>query len=105
MQAKIYRVRVILKTFYGASMLSIEAASVVIDYGVLMGADFVELFVEKNLASAVNLLNSDVDSVRSGIDFGIGIRLIFGEKVLYAYSNDTETHQLCQIIRRLASAG
>jgi len=84
-------------------MLSFATAQTAIDQGVSLGADFVELFVEKNMTNGVNLLNEAVDSVRSGVDFGIGIRLIFGDKVLYTYTNSLESHKLCQLIQQLAS--
>jgi len=31
-----------------------------------------------------------VQSVESGIDFGIGLRLLYGTKVLYGYTNKPE---------------
>ena len=64
-------------------MLDTTIADTVVDHALSLGADFAELYVEKNRVSGVETLSSEVQAVQSGIDFGIGIRLIYGNKVLY----------------------
>ena len=64
-------------------MLNPIVAQSVIDHALSLGADFAELFIEKHRTASVNTLSATVESVNSGIDFGIGLRIVFGGKVLY----------------------
>lgn len=75
-------------------MLAPSTAKAVIDHALFLGADFAELFVEKQHSGSVELLSGEVDKVNSGIDFGIGIRLFFGHKVLYGYTNSQDEEKL-----------
>ena len=61
----------------GNSMLGIQVANSVIDYALSLGADFAELFVEQNHVNTISTLSTEVQAVRSGIDVGIGIRLVY----------------------------
>ena len=67
------------------------------------GADFAELFVEKNETNVVSTLSDEVQSVESGINFGIGLRLVYGTKVLYGYTNKTDQDELLRIASVLAA--
>ena len=84
-------------------MLQVTKAEDVIDHGLSLGADFAELFVERSLTNAISTLSNQVQSVESGIDFGIGVRLVFGSKVLYGYTNKTEADELKRIMGELAA--
>ncbi len=84
-------------------MLDAKVAQSVIDHALFLGADFAELFVERKRINDVNTLSSEVQSVQSGIDFGIGIRLACGNKVLYGYTNRTDDAELKRITSELAA--
>ena len=84
-------------------MLNSQVANTVIDHALSLGADFAELFVERNQVNVINSLSSEVQSVQSGIDFGIGIRMIYGNKVLYGYTNRNDEAQLKKIASALAA--
>ncbi|NLS12155.1 TldD/PmbA family protein [Vibrio sp. SM6] len=84
-------------------MLNSVTAQAVIDHALFLGADFAELFVERNQTHTVQLASRDIDKVNSGIDFGIGIRLFFGHKVLYGYTNRTDEEELKRITTLLAA--
>ena len=84
-------------------MLHHQVANTVIDHALSLGADFAELFIERNQVNAVNSLSSEVQSVQSGIDFGIGIRMIYGNKVLYGYTNKNDEAELKKIASALAA--
>ena len=47
-------------------MLNPAIAQTVIDHALSLGADFVELYVERQLRSTLNTLSDRVDSVQSG---------------------------------------
>ncbi len=84
-------------------MLSSDVAQSVVDHGVSLGADFTEVFVEKSLRNTISTLSQQVQSVESGIDFGIGLRLVYGNKVLYGYTNSTAAEELKRILSELAA--
>lgn len=84
-------------------MLTLSTAKAVIDHALFLGADFAELFVEQHHSGSVELLSGEVDKVNSGIDFGIGIRLFFGYKVLYGYTNSQDEEKLKQITSLLCA--
>ena len=84
-------------------MLATQTAQSVIDHGLTLGADFAEIFVEKSQSSNVNTLGEKVQSVESGIDFGIGLRLVYGTKVLYGYTNNTSADEMMRILSDLAA--
>ncbi len=84
-------------------MLNPIVAQSVIDHALSLGADFAELFIEKHRTASVNTLSATVESVNSGIDFGIGLRIVFGGKVLYGYTNQTDEELLKRIASNLAA--
>lgn len=84
-------------------MLNPSTAKAVIDHALFLGADFAELFVERHHSGSVELLSGEVDKVNSGIDFGIGIRLFFGHKVLYGYTNSQDEEKLKQVTSLLCA--
>lgn len=84
-------------------MLNSQTARRVIDHALSLGADFAELFVERQHKSMINTLSDQVRSVQSGIDFGIGVRLVFGTGVLYGYTNRADGDELCRIASDLAA--
>jgi TldD protein len=81
----------------------------VIHQGLLDGADFVDVFVEKTQSEFMAFKNSRPDDIQSGTIFGIGIRLIKGEQALYGYTNSREREELLRITRvlgaRIGSSG
>ncbi len=84
-------------------MLASATAQSVIDHGLSLGADFAEIFVEKSQTSVLSTLREQVQSVESGIDFGIGLRLVYGTKVLYGYTNSTSADEMMRILSDLAA--
>ena len=83
-------------------MLNPSIAQAVIDHGLFLGADFAEVFVERHQSSSINLASNEIDSIQSGIDFGIGVRLFYGKKVLYGYTNRRDQDELLRITSLLA---
>jgi TldD protein len=77
-------------------------ASRVIEAGMDTKADFVELFVEESRVSSVNFVDRKIETANAGIEFGIGIRLLFGTEVLYASTSLEEEAHLIDLVRQLA---
>jgi TldD protein len=84
-------------------MLNSQTAQSAIDHALSLGADFAELFVERNETNIVSTLSQEVQSVESGINFGIGIRMVYGNKVLYGYTNKMDVEELHRIATELAA--
>lgn len=61
------------------------------------GADFAELYWEYKETSFVNCEENHIERINSGIDEGVGIRVISGEKTSYAYTNDVSLNQLLKV--------
>ena len=84
-------------------MLNSDSARSAIDHAVHLGADFADLFVERNQVSDVSTLSGQVQDIGSGIEFGIGVRLVYGSKVLYGFTNRTDAEELKRIVSDLAA--
>ncbi|MBX7113354.1 MAG: metalloprotease TldD [Myxococcaceae bacterium] len=54
------------------------------------GGDFAEVYVERTVSTAVTLEENKVKSAQGGLSQGVGIRVISGAKVGYAYSDDLD---------------
>jgi TldD protein len=78
-----------------------QLAKDVMDYALSKGADFAELFIEKDDKGQLEILGSKVHQVSGGIDFGIGLRIIFDTKVLYAYTNSAQRDVLMSMVDKL----
>ncbi len=68
------------------------------------GAGFTEIFIEKRKNTSVSVLNGKTRSVSSGVDMGLGLRVINGDKVIYAFTNDLETSSLIRLAEDTAAA-
>lgn len=85
------------------SLINSQLAHEVISYGMSLGADFVDLFIEQTNSQNLVFKNSKVEDSQSGVQFGIGIRLIHGHQALYAYTNSTEKDELLRITKLLGA--
>ncbi|HBL01351.1 MAG TPA: peptidase C69, partial [Aeromonas salmonicida] len=85
------------------SLLSPAIARDVLDHALALGADFAELFVERKRRSQLSLLSSQIENISGGLDFGIGVRLCYGHKVLYGYTNLASRDELLRIVTLLAA--
>ena len=52
------------------------------------GGEFAEVYVQKRRSTGLELDDGQIRSASSSIDFGVGIRVITGASVAYAYSDD-----------------
>lgn len=84
-------------------MLNQAIAQEVIFEALESGADFCDIFVERSQIEDLSFNSSVVKNVRSGVDFGIGVRLIFGERAVYGYTNSMVKEDLISLTQRLAA--
>lgn len=66
------------------------------------GADFAEVYVERSETTAVVLEEERVKNAQSGLSQGVGIRVISGAKVGYAYSDDLDDEALVRAAQTAA---
>ena len=85
-------------------MLSDSNIQRILEAGLEKNADFAEVFIEEKKTSGVSLLNDEVLSAKSDIDFGFGIRLMSGVNYIYVYSNETDADKLIAMTREASCA-
>jgi TldD protein len=66
------------------------------------GADFAEVYVERTETTAVVLEEKQVKSAQAGLSQGVGVRVIAGTRVGYAYSDDLDDEALFRAARTAA---
>jgi TldD protein len=66
------------------------------------GGEFAEIYVERALTTAVVLEESRIKSAQTGLVQGVGVRVISGAKVGYAYSDDLDEPALMRAARTAA---
>ncbi|MBM9577206.1 TldD/PmbA family protein [Leptospira sp. 201903070] len=79
-------------------------AHLILEAGLSRKADFVEIFEEETRSSSVSLRDRKIEQSFAGIDYGIGIRLIYGTDVLYAHTNNEDPEHLISLIDLLADS-
>lgn len=84
-------------------MLDSNIANKVIDCALSKGADFCDIFIDKQRNESLLLKNSKIENVSGGIDFGIGVRLFFGHNVVYGYTNKTDLESLIDIVETISA--
>ncbi|MAZ49847.1 MAG: peptidase C69 [Halobacteriovoraceae bacterium] len=84
-------------------MLDSTIAQEVIFEALNSGADFCDIFVERSQIEDLSFNSSVVKNVRSGVDFGVGVRLIFGKQAVYGYTNSKDKNDLVKLTQKLAT--
>ncbi|WP_027482253.1 TldD/PmbA family protein [Deinococcus pimensis] len=85
-------------------MLDRNLVAEVLDVARSGGATFAELFMEDTVTTNLHLLGGNVKDAGSGNLYGAGLRLLYGTKVVYAYTNDCTPDGLMEVARTLARA-
>jgi TldD protein len=83
-------------------VLDKSIASEIMFEALSLGADFCDIFVEETKLQNISFNSSKVKNLQSGIDFGIGVRLIYGTRAMYAYTNSNKKDDLLALTRNLA---
>ncbi len=74
----------------------------IIDIALQTGGDFAEIYVEHNACTEINTKGAEVVSNVSGVDFGVGIRLLKGYKSYYGFSNSSKADDLKKLAWQLS---
>jgi len=84
-------------------MLSTDSYAALLAQSRNAGADFAEVYVERWRRRQLRTIDGRVEEATSGIQLGAGIRLFFGEDVVYGYTNDLSDAALSELVASLAS--
>lgn len=79
-----------------------ELAESILEAGTGFGADYVEIFEEETRSSTLSLKDGVIETASAGTEFGIGVRLLFGTEVLYAFTSDESRDALLNMVKTLA---
>lgn len=82
--------------------ISNEDLQKVIRKGLSLGADYVDIYMEHTSSTNVNLLPQGENRAAQNIDFGVGVRVVSGEKTGYAYAEQITPESLNKAIIQAA---
>ena len=85
-------------------MLEPELLRKIIKRVLRRGGDYADVFVEWKKPSYIHLEDDRIEKCVSGIEQGVGIRLIFGGKTAYAFSNELSEASLMEVADGLSRA-
>ncbi len=85
-------------------MIDEETARNVLVTALSRGGDFAEIFAERRLVYNLRLEEGRVEENTSGYELGAGVRVMRGESVAYAYTNDLDPAALEETARVAAAS-
>ncbi|HCZ11699.1 MAG TPA: peptidase C69, partial [Nitrospiraceae bacterium] len=68
------------------------------------GGEYADIFIEQRRSSAVQLEDDKIEKVITGTVAGIGIRLIYNGRTVYAFSNDFTEDTLMDLAGTVSKA-
>lgn len=77
----------------------------ILNAALFSGADFAEIFIEQKESTAISCEDGKIEKINTGIDLGMGIRVIAGESTSYVHSNDVSLQnglQMAQLAGQIA---
>ncbi|NLT11863.1 MAG: TldD/PmbA family protein [Clostridiaceae bacterium] len=78
------------------SQLTIER---ILCAALLYAGDFAEIYIESTRSNSLSAINRRIENVSSGIDFGVGIRVMDGVRSVYVYANSTDENVLIKMAK------
>ncbi len=65
-----------------------------------LGGDFAEVFIENRTNNSYQMIGGKLEKGVKGRDFGIGIRIYFGINSVYTYTNNLNSDNLIEMVRK-----
>lgn len=84
-------------------MLDAELLSKILNRALSRGGEYADIFVENRRATSIQLEDEKIEKVVSGVDIGVGIRLISAGKTAFAFSNDLSGDSLTELAATLSN--
>lgn len=100
-----YTARVVLPVSTGRNVVDSG-----VDYGEVLrkalkkGGDFADIFLERSTPLSVVCEDNRVEKVISGADYGAGVRVVFGNRTTYAYTNELSRDSLLDLADAVSQA-
>jgi TldD protein len=85
-------------------MLDKELLVKILKKTISSGGEYAEIFVENKKPTLIHLEDSKIEKVISGVDYGLGIRLIYDGRSAYAFSNDLSEESLLNAASEVSKA-
>ncbi len=85
-------------------MIDRDLARQVLQTALLRGGDSAQLYAERSSAATLRLDGGRLEEAAAGVDQGVGIGLVDGERTLYASGNKLDGEALLKMAERLARA-
>ncbi|HRP70911.1 MAG TPA: DNA gyrase modulator, partial [Turneriella sp.] len=79
-------------------------AAKVIDAALQKGTSFVDLYEEETRNAVVSLKEKKIENATAGIEYGIGLRLLFGTEVVYGFTGNGNEESLMRLLHALFMA-
>ena len=76
-----------------------ETLSKLLSIALESGGEFAEVYVEYNVSNNIGLDEDKIRAASRGVDMGVGIRVLQGEKTGYAHTDDLSTDKLSETAR------
>ncbi|HDZ83818.1 MAG TPA: TldD/PmbA family protein, partial [Nitrospirae bacterium] len=68
------------------------------------GGDYADVFVQHERPLLIQLEDNKIEKLVSGTDSGVGVRIVFGDRSSYAYSNDLSESSLLDLADAVSRA-
>lgn len=81
-----------------------KVADDIFEAGLSAGADFIDLYEEETRNAAVSLRDHKIENATAGIEYGIGLRLLYGTDVVYGYTSSDSREALMKLLQALVAA-
>lgn len=85
-------------------MLDKNLANEILTEATNFGADFAELFIENTERASISMISGKVQNSLSGVDFGVGLRVFYKGRTIYAYTNDFGRENLLKMAKEVSKA-
>ena len=81
-----------------------ELLSKILRRALSKGGDYADIYVEHERPLSIQLEDDKIEKLSSGVDAGIGVRVLFDFKSAYAYSNDFSESSLLAVADAVSRA-
>lgn len=85
-------------------MLNTELLTKVLKRVLSRGGEYADIFLEQRKSTSIHLEDEKIERVVSGVDGGVGMRLISGGKTAYAFSNSSSEDSLTELADTLSKS-
>lgn len=71
----------------------------ILNAGIVCRRCFAEIFIEQKESTVISCEDSKIEKINTGIDYGMGIRVIADESTSYVHSNDVSLNNGIQMAK------